>query len=436
MSMPNRRWKKVWPTTIKSMTRALHLLPLHRHSCQLISSLRLHYRAVLRRAVTNMHEKRPRTDEREQPHHKKPKHDHVHQKDSSKPHPQHAQQKPAKPIKSTASYQDAIAQLPPPTTTFSPVPAYTPFTIPPGLPPLPPVQPGTLSTAPFTHKSLTASYNRSTTSAGDLTYERLEFLGDAQLEHIASRLIYARFGHLTAGQQSQLRELLVKNETLAEYARAYGFEGRVKVGDMERMVQDTRVGNKGFNKVLGDVFEAYIAAVILSDEEDGFAVAEKWMTGLWAPKLLEAAKSDRFYNPGLSLQSASGAERDELNTYNPTAKSDLQRRITGPGITLLYEPYAPMEELKGAQLGQNKHYIALYLTGFGYKKRELGRAEGKNKVEAGNWAATKAMWGECKSIVEKCEAEMGKQREERKKAREAAAESGDHGAAGKGGKME
>ena len=310
----------------------------------------------------------------------------------------------------SGSYQDSISNLPPRTATLGDVPAYTPFTVLPGLPPLPEIHDSSLRSAPFKHKS-TASYDRSTVRK-DTTYEQLEFLGDAQLELLASRLIYERFSFLTAGQQSQLRELLVRNETLAEYARAYGFDKRVEVGDLQRMQQDAKDrGNKGFNKVLGDVFEAYIAAVILSDAENGFAEAEKWMTALWAPKLVEAAARDR----SLTIHHADSA--DPRTVYNPAGKIELQKRIMRSSqVKLFYEPYQASIELKGDQLGQNRHFIAVYLTGYGYDRYMLGKGEGKNKVEAGNWAATEAMYGESKAIVEECERQVKEIQEKRKAA--------------------
>ena len=157
--------------------------------------------------------------------------------------------------------------------------------MPQSLPALPDIKLNSLQTAPFRHKSLT-TYDR-TTGGADITYERLEFLGDAYIELIASRLIFERYPTLPAGRQSQLRELLVKNETLDEYSIAYGFEERIEISAKERMLEDVckkYPGNKGFKKVLGDVFEAYVAAVILSDVEIGFAVAESLgVTGLDPP---------------------------------------------------------------------------------------------------------------------------------------------------------
>ena len=322
---------------------------------------------------------------------------------------------PQKKQKLSTSHQEALSKLPPSTSTSAEVAAYVPFSTTQGLPNLPDVKAGPLQSAPFKHKSLT-NYDRSSTTT-DVTYERLEFLGDAYIELIASRLIFERYPSLTAGRQSQLRELLVKNETLAECSRAYGFENRIEIGAKEQMLEDVltkkgMAGNKGFNKVMGDVFEAYIAAVILSDVEHGFAVAEKWLTALWAPKLVENA-------PSAADAPTTSSSADPLTTYNPTAKADLQQRIIGPPTAKLeYERYADSIELKGAQLGQNQHFIAVYLTGYGYEKKLLGMGDGRNKVEAGNWAAQRAMYGESKGIVEECAGQMMEWREKRKKEKE------------------
>lgn len=326
-------------------------------------------------------------------------------------HQQHIQESQSKEV----DYEAAYKKLPHSDSSKAQVPAYTPFTVAKNLPPLPSINDLKLTNAPFLHKSY--GYDRTSTNT-DLTYERLEFLGDAYLELFASRLIFHHFPALPAGSQSQVRELLVKNETLSEYARLYSFETKVKVADIEHMLRDAKDrGNKGLNKILADVFEAYIAAVVLSDPEHGFARAETWLTALWAPKLIEAAASQKYSNPSLELQTTDGA--DPLKTYSPTAKADLQKRIQAYDAKLIYAPYKASIELKGDQLGQNRHFIALHLTGYGYDDKLLGKGEGKNKVEAGNWAAMEAMYGECKGIVDECEKKLVEMKERKKAEREA-----------------
>lgn len=329
------------------------------------------------------------------------------------------------PPKQDSRHDDPVSRLPPPTTQPGAIPSYVAFTVPKAsdgstvLPALPPIKDPSLTAAPFTHRS-SLSYNRGPQTTQDLTYERLEILGDAYLELVASRLLFSRYSHLAAGQQSQLRELLVKNETLAEFSKRYGFELRVKADDLQGMRESAKdKGNKGLNKVLADVFEAYVAAVVLSDAEEGFAVVEAWLTALWAPKLLAATKADRTYVPLTHSESA-----DPRTVYNPAAKAELQQRIVDHAVTKLsYEVYKESEELKGDRLGQNRHFIALYLTGYGYERKLLGKGEGKNKVEAGNWAATEAMFGDAKDVVEECEKKLAAVREERKKARAEKTES-------------
>ena len=186
---------------------------------------------------------------------------------------------------------------------------------------------------------------------------------------------------------------------------------------MQAMLDSTKhAGNKGFNKVLGDVFEAYVAALITADPEHGFAIAEKWLTALWAPKLEESIKSDRTSatNQTTNTSLAHSPTADPLKIYNPTAKADLQRRIlAGQGVKLSYEKYRDSVELKGEEIGQSRHFIALFLTGYGYERKLLGKGEGGNKVEAGNGAAQEAMFGESRVIVDECEGKMKVMRAER-----------------------
>lgn len=330
------------------------------------------------------------------------------------------------------------------------------------LPPLPPIKPQYQKTA-FCHKSLYTTSRELATS--DLTYERLEFLGDAYIELFASRLIYESYSHLPAGRMSQVRELLVKNETLAELSRSYGFDGKIAVGaEIGELVRDSRGrGNKGYNKIVGDVFEAYVAAVVLSDFEGrGFERAERWCRDLWEGKLERAKKEDRSLLPPPSplstrrLSAGDEAKDEEADdnihlhllrtTYDPNAKATLQKRIYHqPLIRLFYETDRPTIELKGDQKGQNVHFIALYVeetttattalastaasastasaTTTDEKLREknktlLAKGQGKNKVEAGNWAAVEAMYGPMRQRVEELEGRVREEKARRARERE------------------
>ena len=237
------------------------------------------------------------------------------------------------------------------------------------MPPLPPILDPSLESAAFTHQALANPTNTS--------YERLEFLGDAYIELIASRLIYPRFPTLTAGRMSQKRELLVKNETLAEYALAYGFDKRAKLPP-DFFVPGPGRG-KLWTKTLGDIFEAYVAAVVLADPQNGFSVIEKWLTELWAPKLFVQ-------------------KEDAEPPVNEKAKVELSQRIMGKGIKVEYRHEKEPEVVR--KEGKTLYEIGAYLTGWGYEGVRLGGGKGLNKVEAGNRAAMEALGGKLVGEVE------------------------------------
>jgi ribonuclease-3 len=185
------------------------------------------------------------------------------------------------------------------------------------LPPLPQLS-RELAAAPFIHKS-SSKYSRASATT-DLSYERLEFLGDAYIELFSSEIIFTRYPSLSPGQMSQLRELLVKNETLATYSRAYRFETKIEIDSLRQMEASASKGNKGINKVLGDVFEAYLAAVVLSDGKDGIATAKKWAAALWKPRLVT-------WEQGSSYRPPAATNEDRRKVYDSNAKQELAKLL-------------------------------------------------------------------------------------------------------------
>ena len=223
-------------------------------------------------------------------------------------------------------------------------------------PPLPSIN-SDLSAKVFTHSSV---YSNSKTSNVVNTYDRLEFLGDAYLEVIASRLLWGLFPNAGSGRLSSLRESLVKNETLAVFTTAYGLDKRLKCGgDVVEMASASV-----WMKIQGDVFEAYVAAVVLSDGERGFEVVEDWLTALWTP-LLRGVKSE---------------------TADLKWKSELAKLIMAPGVKINY-----VDERRVKGKGMETYFIGVYLTGWGWDNQLLGRGSGLSKVSAGDEAAKAAM---------------------------------------------
>lgn len=221
------------------------------------------------------------------------------------------------------------------------------------IPVLPTILDERLENAVFTHP---ACGNNT-----DATYDRLEILGDAYIELIATRLVWERFPGIPSGRISQIRELLVKNETLAGFTDIYALDRRALLpanhSDQPRRWMKTK----------GDIFEAYVAAVILSRRLDGFHIAEQWLTDLWSPKL-----------------DSLGHQKTELR-----CKEALAKNIMGKGIRLDYVEERPAIQLKSS--GTQTFFIGVYLTGWGWTRRHLGSGQGPSKVAAGDEAAKNAL---------------------------------------------
>ncbi|EFR01148.1 double-strand-specific pac1 ribonuclease [Nannizzia gypsea CBS 118893] len=245
-----------------------------------------------------------------------------------------------------------------------PTPAVTPKDV--KLPLLPPIGDEALKTAVFTHTGI-MERGPISTQTSEKTYDRLEVLGDAYIELISTRLIWENFPTLPAGKIAQARETMVKNETLAEYAIAYGFDQRLKTSS------DIRSVPKRWTKVMGDVFEAYVAAAIIADPKGGLQAVESWLTQLWLPKLAEVKV------PLASVALAQGSKA--------SLKDKLAATVMSRGIKLQYLDEKPRQREGGLVTS----FIGVYLTGWGYEKKLLGSGSGLSKSEAGNEAALNAL---------------------------------------------
>ncbi|CAG8009191.1 unnamed protein product [Penicillium salamii] len=224
-----------------------------------------------------------------------------------------------------------------------------------GTPSPPSILDNKLERAVFTHPAMSNNNN--------MTYDRLEVLGDAYIELIATKIIWDKFPKIPAGRMSQIREILVKNETLAGFAETFGFDRKVSVPP------NYNTPSKRWTKTKGDVFEAYVAAVVLSDPVTGYQSAETWLTGLWMPVI-----------------NSLGHQTGELRS-----KEALAKKIMGKNVKLDYIEARPSVQHKG---GTQTFFIAVYLTGWGWNKQLLGSGQGLSKAAAGDEAAKEALHNE------------------------------------------
>ncbi|KAJ0413718.1 ribonuclease III domain-containing protein [Aspergillus carlsbadensis] len=222
------------------------------------------------------------------------------------------------------------------------------------LPPLPRIMDAKLEKTVFTLPAMSSDPTK--------TYDRLEILGDAYIELIATKLIWNRLPEIPSGRISQIRESLVKNETLAEYSTNYGLDSRIS------FPQDYLNQPKRLMKTKGDLFEAYVAAIILS-HQDGYSVAKDWLSQLWLSKL-----------------EAIDEPRSHLHAKQALAKRVMRRK----GFRLDYIDEKPPVQHQGTET----FFIGVYLTGPGLNNKHLGSGQGLSKAVAGNKAAQKALENE------------------------------------------
>jgi ribonuclease III len=122
----------------------------------------------------------------------------------------------------------------------------------------------------FTH----SSYLNENNLESPVSYETLEFLGDSILNFYVSLFIYQSFPEYSEGKMSKLKQLMIKESTLAYLSNKIVRFNRVnKEGRLEylRLGEGERKNGGAFKEsILSDIFESFIAALYL--EKGGKAV--------------------------------------------------------------------------------------------------------------------------------------------------------------------
>jgi ribonuclease-3 len=135
----------------------------------------------------------------------------------------------------------------------------------------------------FVHKSYctmkNADFNTGNTKCPDdclplqeMSYERLEFLGDSILGMIVAAYLYERFPDQNEGFLSKLRTKHVNGKMLGFLSEKIGF---AKYAIISKQVEDANGRNN--YKIMEDIFEAFIGALFLDFETEGYSVVKKWI---------------------------------------------------------------------------------------------------------------------------------------------------------------
>jgi ribonuclease-3 len=129
----------------------------------------------------------------------------------------------------------------------------------------------------LTHRSYAAEHHL------DISYERLEFLGDAVLQLVVTRHLYEQYERLAEGEMAKVRAAVVNQKTLATLARRLALGECILLGQGEETS-----GGRDKDSILADVVEALLGAIYL---DGGYEPAADLILAMWVPLISERASA-------------------------------------------------------------------------------------------------------------------------------------------------
>ena len=184
--------------------------------------------------------------------------------------------------------------------------------------------------------------------------ERLEFLGDAVLQLLISEYLYKKYPKKPEGDLSKLRAMIVREESLAGFARDCQFDQFIKLGKGEE-----KSGGRNRDTILGDAFEAFLGALLLDKD---VARVKEFIYQVMIPKV-EAGEFEMITDYKTHLQELLQVNGDVAIRYQVISE-------TGPTHDKVFEVEVLVE---GTSIGQ----------GQGRSKKLAEQEAAKNAVEKG-----------------------------------------------------
>lgn len=187
--------------------------------------------------------------------------------------------------------------------------------------------------------------------------ERLEFLGDAVLELIVTEYLFAKYPGKPEGELTSFRAATVKTTSLAETALAMNLGKFIYMSRGEEIT-----GGRERPYILANTFEALLGALYL---DQGIDSARKFLEKFLLPKIANIVAQRLDIDSKSKLQEICQEEFNETPTYDLISAS-------GPD------------------------HAKVFIMGLKIGKIIVERGEGKNKQEAEQNAAMKAVnnWDE------------------------------------------
>ncbi|MFQ6791432.1 ribonuclease III [Thomasclavelia sp.] len=170
-------------------------------------------------------------------------------------------------------------------------------------------------------------------------YERLEFLGDAVLQYHVSRHIFDLYPDMPEGRLTKLRAKLVREESLARFARELNLGPYIYLGAGE-----INNGGRDRDSVLADIFEAFVGAIC---HDCGPEYVEKILEKT-IYKHVEDVNYDDITDFKTQLQELIQADQRKTVTYDLISSS-------GPSNNPVFEMAVKMDDMiLGTGIGSSK----------------------------------------------------------------------------------
>lgn len=183
--------------------------------------------------------------------------------------------------------------------------------------------------------------------------QRLEFLGDAVLQMLATEYLWVRSGNQDEGELTRRRAHLVNRDAMLELAQRLDLGAALLMGRGEE-----RAGGRTKANILADAMEAIIGAI---HRDGGWPAAERFADAVLHP----------FWQ-----------ERDLQSAHSTNPKGELQERLQSGGAA------APVYEVLSAE---GPDHAKAFVVACTWKGQRLGEGRGASKKEAEIAAAADAL---------------------------------------------
>lgn len=144
-----------------------------------------------------------------------------------------------------------------------------------------------------------------------LSYEKLEFMGDAVLKLAVSEFLYEEYKNYREGELTKYRAEIVSDKNIAIWARKLDFENLIILGKNEK-----KQGGAKKESILACAFEALLGAILLDNKQTGYKRAKNFLKENFIDDILNYEKKSVIINPKAVLQEYTQGINKKLPVYN------------------------------------------------------------------------------------------------------------------------